>query len=355
MDIETNDKNNGPNDLKTRIPVVDGTISYDSPLPEHTDAYKKLIEQSDNILALLDQSEIVEDGQGSRDIPEDVAEMGDSVAATVDFDGRIDNQKEKQNFDYQPQQVDIPSADDEIVRSFENNANIYDHHAREKYISQIESERPYLLQRQQQLESELETLRKTKQTYEDEEIKSYENAVVEGIKNAHDLGEIEKQTILLRELNKIDRLKEERKKERSILEQMSAGSQPQYTGYQQNYVPQVYPPQQPVQSWYGQPQSSSGVYPVQQMPPQYQQTPQAHQQYQHPLTSHMPTQPSSSAPRTAVPSSASTRIKSSSQSSIASLHPFQRSLLENHPIPKGMSKSDYEAFAMKISNSIKDK
>ena len=152
--------------------IIDGSKDFNKVPEGNEEAYRKLMEESEKINSILYESEIVEDGQGSQDIPEEVEEMGDGIASTLEFDGRVSeplNTAQK-----------TPSSNDmndislgEIEKQFENHSNYYDQDARTQWLQQLESERPHLLERNQQLEKELIELRRQKEAFEDEEIKNF--------------------------------------------------------------------------------------------------------------------------------------------------------------------------------------
>lgn len=342
------------------IPIFDGSQQF-SPSEANEGAYKKLLEESEKIRAILNDSQIVEDGSGLENIPEHVEEVGDSIASQVDFEGReeLAAPKEEEQTSHHTEE-ESPENLEAVEKQFTDNAQQYEQQYRENYLKEIEQERPYLLQKQQQLEAEVMELRNKQIAQEERELDAYEARIMEGLNDAISLGETAKHAILIRELAKIDRLREDKKNIPQNHQVYTpavnpAPMQTPYYGYGQPVQPQhpsYAQPVQPQHHYYPLPQhlSQHPSY-AQLQPPQQVQQPQ--QAYQHPLTTQMPTKPSA-APATSSPNSS--RARSSQATSASSqIHPFARSLLETHIIPAGMSKEEYMQHYLEVNKNIKEK
>lgn len=339
------------------IPIFDGSQQF-SPSEANAGAYKKLLEESEKIHAILNDSQIVEDGSGLENIPEHVDEVGDSIASQVDFEGRDELAPKEEQTSHHTEE-ESPENLEAVEKQFTDNAQQYEQQYRENYLKEIEQERPYLLQKQQQLEAEVMDLRNKQIAQEERELDAYEARIMEGLNDAISLGETAKHAILIRELAKIDRIREDKKNipQNHQVYTPAVNPAPMQTPYY-GYTGQ---PVQPQHHYYAQPQYlSQHQHPsyaqLQQQSYQYappQQVQQPQQAYQHPLTTQMPTKPSA-APATSSPNSS--RARSSQATSASSqIHPFARSLLETHRIPAGMSKEEYMQHYLEVNKNIKEK
>jgi len=343
------------------IPIFDGSQQF-SPSEANEGAYKKLLEESEKIHAILNDSQIVEDGSGLENIPEHVDEVGDSIASQVDFEGRDELAPKEEEQTSRHTEEESPENLEAVEKQFTDNAQQYEQQYRENYLKEIEQERPYLLQKQQQLEAEVMELRTKQIAQEERELDAYEARIMEGLNDAISLGETAKHAILIRELAKIDRLREDKKNIPQNHQVYTpavnpAPMQTPYYGYTGQPVQPQHPQPQHISQYLSQHQhpSYAQLQPQQQYyqyaPPQQVQQPQ--QAYQHPLTTQMPTKPSA-APATSSPNSS--RARSSQATSASSqIHPFARSLLETHRIPAGMSKEEYMQHYLEVNKNIKEK
>lgn len=361
---------------KPTIPVIDGSHYDATPEAAKKEAYDKLLAESDRINAILKDGVIVEEGQGLENIPEYVDEMGDSIAREIDFEGKKAQETTDIQENEEPVQEEAsdegrtverePLTPDEEAalaiseQNFNAEAQHYDAQFKENYYRQLEEERAYILQRNQAMETELSELKKLRENYYEEQLKTWEEKVLEGVKIASARGESENTVVLMRELARIDRLREKMKEqsEQQTVPAHPLQAQPQYGIPQQGYVPQ------PQQQQYGMPQQTYGYppqqpqqYGQQQFQPQYGQPQQQTQPYQHPLANQTPTtlpsKPHSGATSTAAPTGKG-RIVGDKKSSRGKIHPAALALLETHQRPPGMSLEDYYEFYLDRNKNIKE-
>lgn len=344
------------------IPIIDGSREL-PPEEANLEAYKKLQEQSERINNILQDGQLVEDGHGLENIPEHVDEMGDSIAREIDFEGKKEKPKKVKSARVEADGPSEESEEDEeepsdesigqLEEQFNQNAHVYESQSRDDYYRQLDAERPYLIQRQQEMEAELQQLRAQKEATEEENLKNWEAKILEGINIAADLGREDQKVVLIRELGRIDRMREERERNKTQIyshpftqQQVQPNIPPQ--GYNPYQMPMQ--PQMPIQQM---PQQPMNPYVMTQYGLPQQGIPQATQPiYQHPFTSsNFPTKPSQGTPTTSAPKASSFK-KNKSEIDSSSMHPYLLRMLETHTLPPGMKKEDYINFAAKQAKNV---
>lgn len=355
--------------VPNNIPLIDGSKFGKNPEEAKSEAYQRLMQESDRINSILKDSFVVNKGeQGLPDVPDYVDEVGDSIARSIDFEGK--DSTEPSFEDVQPKGVDDNVSHEETpqetfsfneeelssdeknqlereAENFRNDAHQYEQVSRDNLYHQMEAERAHLLQRQQEMESELAQLRKIKEDYEEENLKNWEEKVLESINIANDRGERDKAVVLLRELSRIDRVREKRKEQQEQAQTYHPFTQPTQVPMNQyaSTTPQPYLHNQ------GLPPGNYGM-PYNPYNP-YAQVPQPIQH--HPLVpptpSSLPAKVSSSAPSTAAPK-AKGRVTSNDVSNKGKIHPFAKQLIQGHPIPPGMKLEEYYDFYLEHNKNI---